>query len=74
MPSPMLVGRYHSLCVLDVLPACMVVTARAADGTVMGLRHLAYPIEGVQFHPESVLTEHGQGIVDNFVASLGVGE
>jgi len=74
LPSPMLVGRYHSLCVLDVLPACMVVTARAADGTVMWLRHLAYPIEGVQFHPESVLTEHGQGIVDNFVASLGVGE
>jgi len=71
LPSPITVGRYHSLCVLeDGLPPCIKITARSTDGTVMGLRHLQYPIEGVQFHPESVLTESGQGIVDNFVASL----
>ncbi|MCG7844438.1 MAG: gamma-glutamyl-gamma-aminobutyrate hydrolase family protein, partial [Methanomassiliicoccales archaeon] len=71
LPSPLTVGRYHSLCVVeDGLPPEMVVTARCMEGTVMGLRHRSFPIEGVQFHPESVLTERGQEIVDNFVRSL----
>ena len=71
LPSPLMVGRYHSLCVQeDALPQEFVVTARCGDGTVMGVRHRTYPIEGVQFHPESVLTERGQEIVDNFVRSL----
>jgi anthranilate synthase/aminodeoxychorismate synthase-like glutamine amidotransferase len=72
IPSPMMAGRYHSLCVLEgSLPACLEVTARSEDGTVMGLRHRRYPIEGVQFHPESILTDRGQDLIDNFVASLG---
>jgi len=71
IPSPMMAGRYHSLCVREEdLPSCLVVTARSEDGTVMGLRHRELPIEGVQFHPESVLTDRGQNIVDNFVAGL----
>ena len=72
LPSPLKVGRYHSLCVReDDLPSEIVVTARSEDGTVMGLRHRSYPIEGVQFHPESLLTERGQELIDNFVSSLG---
>jgi anthranilate synthase/aminodeoxychorismate synthase-like glutamine amidotransferase len=71
LPSPLMAGRYHSLCVLeDTLPECLEVTARSEDGTVMGLRHRRYPIEGVQFHPESILTDRGQDLVDNFVRSL----
>jgi anthranilate synthase/aminodeoxychorismate synthase-like glutamine amidotransferase len=71
LPSPLVVGRYHSLCVREEgLPPELVVTARSEDGTVMGLRHRAYPIEGLQFHPESVLTERGQDLMDNFVRSL----
>lgn len=72
--SPMMAGRYHSLCVLeDSLPDCFEVTARSQDGILMGLRHRRYPIEGVQFHPESILTERGQDLIDNFVRSLGGG-
>jgi anthranilate synthase/aminodeoxychorismate synthase-like glutamine amidotransferase len=72
VPSPMMAGRYHSLCVQeDALPGCLEVTARSEDGTVMGLRHRHFPIEGVQFHPESILTDHGQDLMDNFVRSLG---
>jgi len=75
VPSPLTVGRYHSLCVQEEgLPSCMKVTARSEDGTIMGLRHRHFPIEGLQFHPESVLTERGQDIVDNFVSSLERGE
>jgi len=71
IPSPMMAGRYHSLCVLeDSLPGCLEVTARSEDGTVMGLRHRHLPIEGVQFHPESILTDRGQDLMDNFVRSL----
>ena len=75
VPSPLTVGRYHSLCVQEEgLPSCMEVTARSEDGTIMGLRHRHFPIEGLQFHPESVLTEHGQDIMDNFVSSLERGD
>lgn len=71
IPSPLMAARYHSLCVEEgTLPECLEVSARSEDGTVMGLRHLEYPIEGVQFHPESILTHRGQGLIDNFVRRL----
>jgi anthranilate synthase component 2 len=61
------VGRYHSLVVRDP-PECLKVTARTADGIIMGIRHRKYPIEGVQFHPESILTPKGKSILANFIA------
>jgi anthranilate synthase/aminodeoxychorismate synthase-like glutamine amidotransferase len=66
--GPLIVGRYHSLIVNPALPECLKVTARTADGIVMGIRHNTYPIEGVQFHPESILTPKGKGILANFIA------
>jgi anthranilate synthase/aminodeoxychorismate synthase-like glutamine amidotransferase len=68
LPSPLEVTRYHSLVVNDTsLPSDLVVTARADDGTVMGLRHRDHDVEGVQFHPESILTEHGLAMLRNFL-------
>ena len=68
LPSPFVATRYHSLCVSEeVVPASLEVTARADDGTVMGVRHRELPIEGVQFHPESVLTEEGPRLLKNFL-------
>jgi para-aminobenzoate synthetase component 2 len=69
MPSPFRAIRYHSLVVTkDTVPDGFVVTATAEDGgEIMGLRHTSLPIEGVQFHPESVLTEGGMRIIENFV-------
>jgi para-aminobenzoate synthetase component 2 len=61
LPSPFEATRYHSLIVADPLPACLEVSARTPEGEVMGLRHRAYSTAGVQFHPESILTEHGHG-------------
>jgi anthranilate synthase/aminodeoxychorismate synthase-like glutamine amidotransferase len=70
-PSPMSVGRYHSLSVCpDTLPPELIVTARTQDGIIMGLRHVSYPLHGVQFHPESVLSSHGRTIIDNFVSII----
>jgi anthranilate synthase component II len=60
-------GRYHSLVVADPLPRVLEPAARTADGTIMGLRHRACPIHGVQFHPESVLTLEGRQILKNFL-------
>lgn len=60
--------RYHSLAAVDV-PADLEVTARAEDGVVMGVRHRSLPLEGVQFHPESVLSEHGARLVANFLGA-----
>jgi len=72
LPSPFTATRYHSLIVRDV-PATLVVNAHAPDGFVMGLRHVALPIHGVQFHPESIATEHGHALLANFVAIAGLG-
>jgi para-aminobenzoate synthetase component 2 len=71
VPSPFLATRYHSLIVEEAsLPASLEVTARAPEGELMGLRHRSRPVEGVQFHPESILTEHGMRLVENWIASL----
>jgi anthranilate synthase/aminodeoxychorismate synthase-like glutamine amidotransferase len=70
LPSPFVAARYHSLCVSTRrLPRDLVPTAWADDGTLMGLRHRAAPIEGVQFHPESFLTPLGDRLLANFVAA-----
>ena len=71
LPSPLRATRYHSL-VIDAarVPAELAVTATLADGTIMGLRHRDMPIEGVQFHPESIRTEHGHQLLKNFLARL----
>ena len=66
--SPMTCTRYHSLIVSEKnLPGDLEVSARTADGTIMGLRHRKYPVEGVQFHPESVLTSDGKHLIKNFL-------
>jgi anthranilate synthase component 2 len=66
--SPMTCTRYHSLIVSETnLPGDLEVSARTADGTIMGLRHRKYPVEGVQFHPESVLTSDGKRLIKNFL-------
>jgi anthranilate synthase/aminodeoxychorismate synthase-like glutamine amidotransferase len=68
LPSPLRGTRYHSLAVRDgTLPDVLAVTARADDDVVMGVRHRTWPVEGVQFHPESVLTEHGLAIIANWL-------
>ncbi len=67
LPEEVEVGRYHSLAATTV-PADLVVTSRTGDGEVMGVRHVAYPVEGVQFHPESVLTPLGPDMARNFLA------
>ena len=68
LPTPLTVGRYHSLVVSeDELPACLEVTSRGG-GVLMGIRHVQLPAEGVQFHPESVLTDGGKRLLANFLA------
>jgi anthranilate synthase/aminodeoxychorismate synthase-like glutamine amidotransferase len=72
VPSPLTATRYHSLVVdRDSVPASLRVTAESEDGLVMGLRHRDLPIEGVQFHPESILTESGHDLLRNFLATAG---
>lgn len=71
LPSPFTATRYHSLIVeRDSLPDCLEVTAETADGTIMGLQHKTLPIHGVQFHPESIASEHGHALLGNFLATL----
>ncbi|MGW0216559.1 anthranilate synthase component II [Micromonospora chokoriensis] len=71
--TPLTVTRYHSLIVADPAPPALEVTARSSDdGYVMGVRHRSLPVEGVQFHPESVLTEDGLRLFDNFLRSATV--
>jgi anthranilate synthase component 2 len=73
LDSPITATRYHSLIVAeDGLPAELTVNARVADGTIMGFHHRALPIHGVQFHPESIATEHGHAMLANFMALAGI--
>jgi anthranilate synthase/aminodeoxychorismate synthase-like glutamine amidotransferase len=72
LPDPLCATRYHSLVVDRAsLPAELTVTAASEDGTVMGLRHRSLPVEGVQFHPESILTESGHALLRNFLTQAG---
>lgn len=68
LPSPIEAARYHSLIILEKsLPACLEVSARSDDGLIMGVRHRQYPVEGIQFHPESFMTPAGLEILRNFL-------
>ncbi|HSV16874.1 MAG TPA: aminodeoxychorismate/anthranilate synthase component II [Casimicrobiaceae bacterium] len=68
LPSPFNATRYHSLAIeRDSLPAALEVTATAEDGEIMGVRHRTHAVEGVQFHPEAILTEHGKRLLANFL-------
>lgn len=71
IPSPFTATRYHSLVVERAsLPTCLEVTAETADGTIMGLQHTSQPVFGVQFHPESIASEHGHAMLKNFLDRL----
>jgi anthranilate synthase component 2 len=71
LPSPFVATRYHSLVIERAsLPACLEVTAESDDGEIMGVRHRQFEIEGVQFHPESILTEHGHALLKNFLERI----
>ena len=77
LPSPFVATRYHSLIVRDAdLPGDFIVNARSGDangdGTIMGMRHRELPLHGVQFHPESIATEHGHALLANFMVSAGM--
>jgi anthranilate synthase component 2 len=73
LPSPLTVTRYHSLAIEPAaMPACLEVTATADDGEVMGVRHRDLNVEGVQFHPEAILTEHGHALLRNFLDRVPV--
>jgi anthranilate synthase component 2 len=73
LPSPFAATRYHSLVVeRDSLPDCLRVTAALEDGTIMGLQHRDLPMHGVQFHPESIRSEHGHALLQNFLKDMKV--
>lgn len=68
LPNPFTVIRYHSLAIeRESLPDCLEITAWTDDGEIMGVRHREFAVEGVQFHPESILSEHGHALLKNFV-------
>jgi anthranilate synthase/aminodeoxychorismate synthase-like glutamine amidotransferase len=68
LPSPFDATRYHSLLVeRESLPSCLKITAETAEGEIMGLMHTTFPVHGVQFHPESILTQHGKQLLQNFL-------
>jgi len=72
VPSPFAGTRYHSLLIeRESFPDCLEITAETSEGEIMGVRHRDLPIEGVQFHPESILTEHGHLLLRNFVENVG---
>jgi anthranilate synthase/aminodeoxychorismate synthase-like glutamine amidotransferase len=71
LPNPFIAGRYHSLILRrDSLPACLEVSAETEKGEIMGIRHREYSVEGIQFHPESVLTPHGKRILKIFLEMI----
>ena len=73
LPSPFQATRYHSLVVdRDTLPDCLEITAELDDGTIMGMQHSELPIHGLQFHPESIRSEHGHQMLDNFLKQTKV--
>ena len=73
LPSPFEATRYHSLVVeRSSLPDCLEITAELADGTIMGLQHRDLPIQGVQFHPESIASQHGHALLQNFIDMMKV--
>ena len=68
LPSPLTATRYHSLAIERAsMPDCLAITSTADDGEIMGVRHREWPVEGVQFHPEAILTEHGHALLRNFL-------
>ncbi len=68
LPNPFTATRYHSLIVRrETLPDCLEISAETEDGIIMGLRHKEYAVEGVQFHPESIITQHGHQLLSNFL-------
>jgi anthranilate synthase/aminodeoxychorismate synthase-like glutamine amidotransferase len=68
LPNPFIAGRYHSLLIEEAsLPSCLMISARTEEGEIMGLRHREYGVEGIQFHPESILTPQGKRILRNFL-------
>jgi anthranilate synthase component II len=71
LPSPFLATRYHSL-IVDDIPADLIINAKSDDGHIMGFRHATLPIHGVQFHPESIATEHGHAMLANFMRIAGM--
>ena len=72
MPNPFMATRYHSLVIQrDTMPDCLEITAESDEGEIMGVRHKTLPIWGVQFHPESILTENGRQILKNFLSLKG---
>jgi anthranilate synthase component 2 len=71
LPSPFIATRYHSLIVEDI-PDCLIVNATSDDGSVMAFRHATLPIHSVQFHPESIATEHGHAMLANFMRLAGM--
>jgi anthranilate synthase/aminodeoxychorismate synthase-like glutamine amidotransferase len=71
LPDPFIATRYHSLIVeRETLPDCLEITAQTSDGIIMGIRHTKYPVEGIQFHPESILTSVGKSLLRNFVTQV----
>ena len=72
LPNPFVAGRYHSLIVeKNSLPDCLEINAETVEGEIMGIRHRQYPVEGIQFHPESILTPNGKRIIKNFLDIIG---
>ena len=75
LPNPFTATRYHSLVIeRETLPDCLEITAWTEDGEIMGVRHKTLAVEGVQFHPESVLTEHGHQLLKNFLTGTAAGK
>ena len=71
MKKVITVARYHSLAIIeDTLPDCLEVTARTEDGEIMAVQHKSYPVYGLQFHPESIYTEHGKKLIENFISEI----